>query len=194
MKKLTSCILAVLLALCAALPVQTVLAADGFNKDTPTATRPLNEAEKRIVSAFGVFKTNGTYEAVNVRFSNEIENDSFVFPLDKLGEEGYMHCSTKIDAKKGSIEYAWSRGAGDYGQGVGLVNDNVWVAEVSAGTESALLTFLKNGTFVGAKRLSVADATAIMEAGNERLFSELLAVVSGKTKSLLTLDELKNSD
>ena len=186
MKKLAACILVVFVVLgmgmsAQAAPEDAAPAADESGKATSTATRPLNEAEKRIVSAFRVFKTDGSYEAVNVRFSDEIENGSLVFALDKLGEEGYMHCSTRIDAEKGRVEYAWSRGAGDYGKGVGLVNDNAWIAEVSAGTESALLTFLKDGSFVGARRLTVAEATAIMDAGHERLFSELLAVVSGQS-------------
>ena len=199
MKKLAACILVVFVVLgmgmsAQAAPEDAAPAADESGKDTSTATRPLNESEKRIVSAFRVFKTDGSYEAVNVRFSDEIENGSLVFALDKLGEEGYIHCSTRIDAEKGRVEYAWSRGAGDYGKGVGLVNDNAWIAEVSAGTESALLTFLKDGNFVGARRLTVADATAIMDVGHERLFFELLSVVSGQAKPLLTLDELKNSN
>lgn len=170
MHKLTSWILAGLLALCVALPVQA----------GPTSPRPLNEAEKRIVSAFSVFKTDGSYDAVNVRFSDAIENDSLVFASDKLGEGGYIHCSTRIDTEKGHVEYAWSKGAGDHGKGVGLINDNVWIAEVSAGTEVGQLAFLKNGKFVGAQGLYGADATAIMEAGHERLFFELQAVVSAE--------------
>ena len=169
-------------------------AADESDKGASTATRPLNEAEKRIVSTFSVFKTDGSYEATNVRFSDKIDNGNLVFALDKLSEDGYMHCSTIIDAEKGHVEYAWSRGTGDYGKGVGLVKDNAWIAEVSAGTESALLTFLKDGKFVGARRLSVAEATAIMDSGHKQLFSELLAVVSGQSKPLLTLDELKNNN
>lgn len=158
--------------------------------DRPSPIERCGKAHRYRVQCF---QNRRNVWAINVRFGDEIDNGSLVFSLDKLGEDGYMGCNTKIDAEKGRIEYAWNKREGDYGAGVGLVNDNAWIAEVSAGTESANLTFLKNRQFVGAKRISVADAEAIMETGHERLFSELLAVISGQAGPLLTLDELKNS-
>lgn len=140
------------------------------------APRPLGDAERALVEAFSRYWTiePGGY-IVDLMFSDTIDDGEFVFSVEQIAELGYTP-HTKIEGAS-RVSYSWYRGLGDFGKGVGIASpDGAWIAEASAGTETASIILLRDGESVG--RIDLPPS-AVDEIKVQELFDQLEATRAG---------------
>lgn len=143
------------------------------------APRSLNDEERALVDAFSRYKTiePGDY-VVDLMFSDTIDDGVFVFSDEQIAELGYTP-HTKIEGAS-RVSYSWYRGQGDFGKGVGIAaEDGAWIAEASAGTESASIILLHDGDSVGGIDV---PPSAVDEMEEQELFDQLEATRAGASE------------